>query len=181
MRVAITGGIGEGKSTVLGMLSELGAPTLSSDEVAREVFEEPATAKALAAIAGSNGSISRDELRQAIAGSADVRRAVNRLMHAQVMDVLLQSSAMFYEVPLLIEACAHGAFDRVWVVTCGPKMQRQRLLERYGDEHHVDALMRSQIPSRAKTCFADRIVRTNQPEESVRRLLSETWSQIRKE
>lgn len=73
------------------------------------------------------------------------------------------------EIPLLIEACLQGGFDRVWVVTCGADEQRRRLVERLGGEAGAEALLGSQLPTRAKIPFADVVIRTNQPEWSVKR------------
>ncbi len=169
MRVAITGGIAEGKSTVLANLHSLGYSTASADEMAREVFAREDVQAQLAASTGLAAPLSPAGLREAISKEPDLRRAVNAIMHPLVHDLLETSVADFIEVPLLFEACIYGLFDRVWVVTCGESEQRRRLLERYGD----DAIIATQIASRAKTAFSDRIIRTNQPPETVSRLLSE--------
>lgn len=178
MRVAITGGIAEGKSTVLSMLAEAGHPAASADAVAREILSEPATRAALAEIAGLPLTFAPSELRQAIAASEAVRRAVNRLMHPAVMDRLAHSGATFFEVPLLVEACLQDRFDRIWVVTCGHEEQRRRLILRYGGEEHVDRMLAAQLPTRAKLPFADLIVRTNAPLDHVRRLLFSSVAEL---
>jgi dephospho-CoA kinase len=175
MRVAITGGIAEGKSTVLRILAELGYPVSSADAIARDLFLDPALNTRLAEVAGVPAPISPAALRAALA-STEVRRNVNRIMHAPVMERLEEEAAQFVEVPLLLEACLQSRFDRVWVVTCGEEEQRRRLQERYGSEADLIALVASQLPSRAKIPFADLVVRTNQPLENVRRLMSEAAS-----
>jgi dephospho-CoA kinase len=63
-------------------------------------------------------------------------------------------------------------------VTCGPHQQRKRLMKRYGDAAHVDRMLATQLPSRAKIPFADMIVRTNAPLDHVRRLLSEALAEL---
>jgi len=172
-RVAITGGIGEGKSTVLAMIAEQGYEVASADAIARELFLDPQINAQLAEIAGRKGSIAPKDLRDAIASSTTVRRDVNRLMHPLVLDRIARGSASFVEVPLLFETCMQGYFDRVWVVTCGEAEQQKRLLARYGDPNTVSALLSAQLPTKVKIPFADSIFRTNSAFEHVKRLLSE--------
>lgn len=104
---------------------------------------------------------------------AELRHEVNALMHPLILDELRSSQAQFVEVPLLLEAVLQGEFDRVWVVTCGVEEQRRRLVQRYGSDASAEAILSTQLPSRAKTPFSDQILRTNNSPEAVRRLLSE--------
>jgi dephospho-CoA kinase len=171
--VAVTGGIAEGKSTVLAELASMGHSTASADLLAREIFSDPQTNARLAAIAGTGGQILPAELRASMLASREIRRQVNRVMHPLVAQAIDRSGAQFVEVPLLIETCLQGDFDRVWVVTCGAEEQRRRLLERYRDESTVIAILAAQMPARAKIPFSDSIIRTNRPLQHVRRLLSE--------
>jgi dephospho-CoA kinase len=173
LRIAVTGGIAEGKSTVLGYLRDAGYDTISSDTVARELFETADLNEQLGRIAGLALPVSPAALRAAISNSPSIRREVNDLMHPAILARLKASSAPFLEVPLLIEACLQYEFDRVWVVTCGSQEQRARLLARYSDPEHVERLLRAQLPTTSKTPFSDFAVRTNAPEEAVRRLVVE--------
>jgi len=172
-RVGITGGIGEGKSTLLAMIAAEGYEVASADAIARELFSDPEVNAQLAEIAGLHGAISPKELREAIGRSTDVRRRINRLMHPLVLGRITTGTARFVEVPLLVETCMQGYFDRIWVVTCGVIEQRKRLLERYGDPNTVSALLSAQLPTNAKIPFADSIFRTNSPVHHVKRSLSE--------
>lgn len=165
-RVAITGGIAEGKSTVLGYLSSLGYKTLSADALARELFDEDSIQKELAALLGVEPPVQRSDLLRAIAAKPSLRRAVNRLFHPYLLPRLLDGGAEFIEIPLLIETCLQGLFDEVWVVTCGPDEQMRRLAARVGPREAVQ-LLAAQLPTQAKIPFADVIVRTNEPEERV--------------
>jgi dephospho-CoA kinase len=165
-RIAITGGIAEGKSTVLGYCKLAGYETLSADEVARDVFEANGVQGALAELLGCEPPVSRQALRTAIQADPEVRRSVNAITHPQILARMTESSARFVEVPLLIETCLHPEFDHIWVVTCGLEEQLTRLSTRIG-EAEAKALIATQLPSSAKTPFADLIIRTNQPERSV--------------
>jgi dephospho-CoA kinase len=178
MRVAITGGVGEGKSTLLGMLSEMGHSTASADAVARSVFLDPEVNTQLAVLANVLPPIDSDTLRAALSGSVSIRKGVNALMHRRVREEMARLQATFFEIPLLIETGMQADFDRVWVVTCGEQEQRRRLLQRYADPTIVSALIATQLPSRVKIAFADRVFRTNQPLNPVRRIVSEAVSEL---
>ncbi len=168
MRIAITGGIAEGKSTVLQMLREMGLKVASSDEVARELFQDADFNAQLARIIRLDAPVEPRTLRAAMLGSDSVRRSVNRLTHPIIGERVRRLGAAFVEVPLLFEACLQGQYDEAWVVTCGPEEQRRRLLERYGAEWDIDSLLRVQLPIRARTALADRVLRTNCPVGNVR-------------
>jgi dephospho-CoA kinase len=184
--IAVTGGIAEGKSTVLGYMASAGVSTLSSDAVAREVFEEPEVQRELSRLINSE-KVDRDALRARIAEEPHLRREVNRLMHPFVWKKIRNSKAVAVEIPLLLEACLQGEFARVWIVTCGPEEQLRRLARRLGSEDQAKKLIASQLPTQAKLVFGDRIVRTNEPPtgvchrvvEMIRHELDEQLVQVR--
>ena len=173
MRVAITGGIAEGKSTVLGYLRESGARTASADDAAREVFADASMQNRIAKLSGLRAPIDRETLRAAIAERPELRRELNLLMHGPILTRLMQSDALFVEIPLLIEACLQARFDRVWVVTCGRQEQLRRLAERLGGEPAALEMLETQLRTESKVPFADRIIRTNQAEPSVKHFVVE--------
>ena len=172
MRIAITGGIAEGKSTVLRMLADLGFAVASSDEFARTVFQSEDVQSELRSLLGAQEPVTRDLIRAAIQSSAEIRRSVNRIMHPRIRHLNENSDATFFEVPLLIETCLQGKYDRVWVVTCGQAEQERRLRVRYGPELSFEKLVATQVSARVRLAFADRIFRTNEPVDAVLQSLS---------
>lgn len=164
--IAITGGIAEGKSTVLQMLADSGYRTVSADGIAREVFQTPWAQARMAEIFGVQ-SPSRETIREMISEKPGLRRALNQVMHGPIWKGILESGAQFVEIPLLVETCLHPRFRVVWMVTCGFDEQLRRLSERLGGEPAAVQMMSTQLSSRAKAQFADRIVRTNAELNSV--------------
>lgn len=162
---AITGGIAEGKSTVLNYLAEAGWRTASADLVAREVFERAETQEFLSA---RLGTADRVAIRQRLS-EPHVRRLLNGYMHGPVWAALVETEADVVEVPLLIETVLHPRCAGVWVVTCGVDEQRRRLIQRLGDPREVDRLLATQLSSQIKRVFADRVIDSNLPEPHVRR------------
>lgn len=173
MRVAITGGIAEGKSTVLSALASVGYDVVSADAIAREVFEEPATQAALARLMGESGPVDRARLRELIGRRPELRREVNRIMHPTIRHRMAASPARFFEIPLLVEGGMAHRYDYVWVVTCGPELQRQRLIARVGSETEADRLIATQLPTSVKIPFADWVVDTRILPETVAALVQQ--------
>lgn len=177
MRIALTGGIAEGKTTVLEAIGQMGIPTESADRVAARVLQQPEVRSAVASGLGLDGSFTREELRARITSDPTARRFLNRLMHRAVVEEMWRSPAVVFEVPLLVEACLFGRFDRVWVTCCGHEEQIRRLTERLGDRKEAQKMAALHLPTCVKAVFADRILRTDQPLglvlEDVRSLLGE--------
>ncbi|MCW5939793.1 MAG: dephospho-CoA kinase [Fimbriimonadaceae bacterium] len=167
VRLAVTGGIAEGKSTVVAELERLGLRAVSADTVAKEVMEVPEILAEVARASGLATPLDREALRLNLASDPRSRRAVNAIVHGETARRLLSADADVAEVPLLIEACLQWAFQRVWVVTCGPVEQRKRMVARCGDEVLADRLIATQLPTTTKLAFADAILRTDREPSTV--------------
>lgn len=173
MKIAVTGGIASGKSTLLQMLRERGVPTLSADAVARDILWNPDVQEQLMREFSVSDEISPVVLRGLISQGDDYRRAVNRIMHPVIAEELANSGALVIEVPLLFETCLHVAFDATWVAYCSRETQAARLVERYGGSDQF-APFSWQLDSKISYSFADSIIRTDSSkEESLKSLLQE--------
>ncbi|MFN7019256.1 MAG: dephospho-CoA kinase [Fimbriimonadales bacterium] len=191
-RIAITGGVAEGKTTVLRSFESLGAATLSSDTLAatlllpgtelwRELIQEFGQA-----IVGADGTLARERLAQLAFSDIQRRRRLNRLVHPAVVEALeTQLHALepppafvFIEVPLLIETALQGWFDRVIVVLATPALQRQRLLERGVPIERARQIMQAQLPTRCKIAFADWVIRTHRSLEQVEQQARRIWHSL---
>jgi dephospho-CoA kinase len=173
LKIAITGGIAEGKSTVLGYIQERGISTFSADDASRQVFETPAIQTQIASALGLVEPLTRDSVRHAMAQNPSSRRTVNAIMHGPIWELLRSFRGEVVEIPLLLEACLYSAFDRVWVVTCGNEEQLARLTRRLGNGAAAKKLLETQLPTTVKCAFADRIVRTNKNEATVKAYVTE--------
>lgn len=165
--LAITGGIAEGKSTVLAMLAERGWPTLSADEVARSVLDIDEVRAQVAHELDLDAAFTRSQVLARVVADHGARRRLNSVLHGEVWDRILDSGARAVEMPLLVEACLVGRFSRIWCVTCGEAEQRRRLVERLGDARQAALLLATQLPTEVKSAFADAIVRTDRPMPDV--------------
>lgn len=189
LRIAITGGVAEGKTTVLRIFESLGAHTLSSDQLAAtlllpgtEVWEQ-LVREFGQAITAADGTLVRERLAALAFGEPAIRRRLNRIMHPAVVRALQAhieghtSSPTFVviEVPLLIEVALQDYFDAVVVVQATPALQRQRLLHRGISLQQAQQIMRAQLPTRCKTVFADWVIRTHRTLDLVEAQTRRIW------
>jgi dephospho-CoA kinase len=155
--VAITGGIGAGKSEALAAFARHGAATISSDAVVHELYDDPEVKKALEERFSTSD---KAEIREQVVGDRDALVWLEGLLHPRV---LLRTEAWrdelsrlpeppalaVNEVPLLYEAGAEGRFDAVVVITA----PRDVRAERAGDR--LDEREQRLIPDEEKIERAD--------------------------
>ena len=124
-KVAITGGIGSGKSTVLSILRNKGFVVFSCDEVYKEVITSNQYIEKISKYfpkAVINGVIDRAILSETIFQSAEQQELLNSIAHPLIIERLFQkieksnADLVFVEVPLLFEANLESKFDNVIVV-----------------------------------------------------------------
>ncbi len=179
MKIALTGGIAQGKSTVLEGLRLCGIQVASADAMARECLESADNARRIAEAAGLDQPLDRDALRRRLADDSAVRIAINSIIHPCVLQKIRESNAVVIEVPLLIESAIMSEFDAIWCVTCRPEEQKRRLAERLGSGAEAERLIAIQLPSQVKETFAEEIIRTDDEPERVFRDILQTahrWS-----
>ena len=146
--VGLTGGIGSGKSTVAGMLSNLGALIIDSDAIARSV-----TAPYGAAIAAirtefgpdfvtADGALDRDRMRELAFQDAGSKRKLEAIIHPLVGQITAKHAqsaidekhpCVVFDIPLLVES-GHWRLklNRIIVVDCAEETQVERVMARNG-------------------------------------------------
>lgn len=173
MRIAVTGGIAEGKSTLLKLLAGMGFECASADAAARDIFFDPSVQRDLAYLLGVEAEVSPQLLRTMIASDDALRREINLLLHPRIMALVLQQTATFFEIPLLIETCLQAQFDAIWVAKCSPETKLQRLEER-GIKEPSNQMFQVQFESEARLAFADSVFDTDLA-------IAQTAEQLKKE
>ena len=123
--IAVTGGMGSGKSTVMRMIAECGYPTLSADEVAHHIYEdEKVYHDTLSAFPScfDNGVLNRKKLADTVFIDQNKRSVLEGITHPAIMQKLfLQAETLlgkyiFFEIPLLFEGGYQNLFDHIIVV-----------------------------------------------------------------
>ncbi|MEX2614038.1 MAG: dephospho-CoA kinase [Gaiellaceae bacterium] len=175
--VAITGGIGAGKSSALASFRSHGAATVSSDEIVHHLLAtDPEVKQALVErlgeeILGEDGAPDRERIALRVFKDRDALDFLEKLLHPLVSREYLawreQLAALpnpprvcVTEVPLLYEAGGEKRFDKVVVVTAPAKLREARRGGRTDDRES------RLLPDREKTKQADFVyVNTGTPEE----------------
>jgi dephospho-CoA kinase len=175
VRIGLTGGIGSGKSTVLGMLRDLGAAAIDADAISRATTAAGGGAIALIAqkfgpdFITPEGALDRGRMRERAYAHPEARRELEQIIHPLVgeeiqrqVDAALASGArcIVFDIPLLVESGRWRAqVDRVLVVDCEPETQVARVTARSGlaaDE--VRAIIAAQAPRALRLAAADLVI-----------------------
>jgi dephospho-CoA kinase len=170
-RVALTGGIASGKTTVANLFATHGVPVIDTDVIAREVVEhgQPALAAVVEAfgtqVLAEDGRLDRPRLREQIFGDAEARRRLEAILHPAIraeMERQSRAAAGPYQVlviPLLVEGGRRDHIDRVLVVDVPEATQIERLLRRDGvPREQAEAALRAQASREARLAFADDVI-----------------------
>jgi dephospho-CoA kinase len=173
-RVALTGGIASGKTTVANLFAGLGVPLIDTDVIARQVVEpgQPALAEVVAAfgpeVLGADGRIDRRRLRERIFADPAARQRLEAILHPAIraeMERQSREAGGAYQVlviPLLTEGRRRDHVDRVLLVDVPEELQVQRLMMRDGVTHEqAQASLNAQATRAERLAMADDIVRNN--------------------
>ncbi len=180
-RIAITGGIGTGKSTVAQMLVDAGAALIDADAIVHALYTNDAGLRAQLAttfganVLDANGQINRPRLATIVFADTARRTQLEALVHPLVRSRMQQRAQQLeqsgvtlivFDIPLLFEsylpALGHNPFDAILVVACDAAAQIARLQKRY----HCDAAtaserIDSQLPLAEKIRRADCVITTD--------------------
>lgn len=139
MKIAVTGGIGSGKSTLCRLLKTKNFPVFSCDEIYLSLCSEPEFLGELNAhFQGcvKNGALDRAYLSQLVFHSEAARQELNALSHPKIMARLFEKmqhhALAFAEVPLLFECGTSNLFDKVFVVLREKKQRIHSVMLRSG-------------------------------------------------
>ena len=140
-KIAITGGIGSGKSTVSAYIKEQGYPVFSCDEIYKEIITTPTYVNAIQKVFPNvihNGEIDRKRLSEQVFTDEKKRLRLNAVAHPLIMQRLMEkmqactSELIFAEVPLLFEGGYQNLFDQIIIVKRSVEQRIQSVCERDG-------------------------------------------------
>jgi dephospho-CoA kinase len=181
MKIALTGSIGMGKSTVAAMFAETGIPVFDADA---EVRRMQAYGGILVEEIGErfpgtviDGAVDRDRLSGYVLADRDQLAALELIVHPAVVrarehfiDVNRGAPALLFEIPLLFETGGEAGFDKVIVVSAPADVQRRRVLGREGmTEEKLSGLLARQLPDAEKRERADFVIDTGGSLDETRR------------
>ena len=195
--IGLTGNVATGKSLVARMLSELGAHVIDADALTHELERQgrPAYAAIVAAfgpgILRADGEIDRAQLGKLVFSDPKALRRLEAIVHPavtaeiarQISDLKSQTldkrAVIVVEAIKLIEAGLHKQCDALWVVTCRPGLQLDRLIRTRGlSEANARLRIVAQPPQSEKAALADVLIENNGTLDELRAQVRHHWEQI---
>jgi dephospho-CoA kinase len=193
-RVALTGGIGTGKSYVLARMRDAGVPVIDADLLAREAVApgspglDAVVARFGPDVLSRDGSLDRGRLAEIVfrdkAGRHDLEAIVHPYVRRRIDNFFLsvpdEVPFAVADIPLLYETGRQRQFDRVIVAACSRDTQIARVMKRGGllreeAERRVDA----QLPIDAKVALADDVIRTDGSYEDTNAQVRDVLARLR--
>lgn len=175
MLVALTGGIGSGKSTVAARWVELGATEIDADVLAREVVEPGSAGLAQVAdefgsdVVRSDGTLDRQLLASRAFANPERRKKLEAILHPLIQERAKQltdglEGLIVYTIPLLVETESPLKFDRVVTVSCPEAVRVDRLVTLRGlSSEEALARIRSQAKDEEREAVSDTVIHSDCP------------------
>ena len=172
IRIALTGSIGMGKSTVAKMFERAGVPLFDADAV---VHKLQAPGGGLVEKIGELfpgcvrcGTLDRECLAEIVLADPSKLSMLEHIVHPAVREAREEfvaahrdSPALLFEIPLLFETRGEEDFDKVVVVSAPPEVQRARVLQRTGmTAAKLESILARQTPDSEKRARADFVIDT---------------------
>ena len=180
MTIAVTGPFASGKSTFVRLLGELGAETISADEIVHDLLaEDEQTISRVVERFGSDvlkdRSVDRRALARKVFGDPEALRDLEDILHPLVRReterrVDASGADLFVtEVPLLFEAESGGDYDYTVAVVVPEERRRAWATERGVDEAALRAIEARQLPQEEKARRADIVVQNDSGVDKLKR------------
>jgi dephospho-CoA kinase len=190
--IGLTGPIGCGKSTVAGWLGGRGAVVIDADGVARSVSApgQPGHDAVLAVFGDDvrvdDGTLDRAALARIVFRDPDALRRLEAILHPLVRTRILAeldaareagAPAVVVEAIKLVEGGLATLCDEVWLVTCAPGAQRERVIDRGLDPADADRRIAAQagMVERVRP-VATRVIDTSGPSDDARARVAAAWA-----
>lgn len=184
LTIAITGGIGSGKSCAAAYINEYGFTVIDADAMSREMTSAGGKAMPFIkeqfgpAFINEDGSLNRAAMRDLIfrdpRKKALLEEGTTKVVLADIEAIKKEKAAcgdkaIFFDIPLLFETGTEDDYDLVWVVTADHGIRSGRVMERDGiDASIIGLIMDSQEGEEEKVKKADYVICNNGSQEELR-------------
>jgi dephospho-CoA kinase len=188
--VALTGGIGSGKSTVGQIFAQLGATVIDSDQLARDVIERGSIGfNEVVAKFGDeilkNGEIDRQILASLIFKDPAKRSELEQITHplirkafAKVVSSASPDSIIINQIPLLVESNHDYKFDHIITVSASESIRSERLIKRGLTNEQIKQRMQAQATDQMRENIADSVIVNEKSEQEITDQVEKIWEQL---
>jgi dephospho-CoA kinase len=174
--IALTGGIGSGKTAVSDRFAALGVPVIDTDLIAREVVEpgQPALDRLVEAfgegVLDAGGNLDRRGLRDLVFSDAAARRQLEEILHPEIRELALrriagvESPYCIVVIPLLNSPDSFPGLDRVLVVDAERSARVERVMSRDNvSREQAATVIQAQINRDQRLAMADEVLENSGP------------------
>jgi dephospho-CoA kinase len=137
MKIAISGGIGTGKSEVLKVLKDAGMRVESADLINKNLLNNNLFLNKLILFfpecKNANGNFDFKKLKELIFNNAEKRNLLNSIAHPKILQYIKNiktEEIIFIEIPLLVESKSAYLFDKIWAVKSSDQSRIERITKR---------------------------------------------------
>ena len=185
--VALTGGIGSGKSTVGQIFGDLGAIVTDSDQLARDVVERGTTGfdQIIAAFGDEvlkNGDLNRAALADLVFKDPAKRKQLEQITHplirkafAKIVESANGDSIVVNQIPLLVESNHDYKFDHVITVSASEAVRIERLLKRGMNLTQIQQRLQAQSNDAQREKISDSIIRNDNSQADLLSEVEKVW------
>ena len=170
LRVALTGGIGSGKSSAAEIFAALGAVVVDSDEIARKVLDRESVGFGeVVAVFGDQilaaGEIDRKKLGQLVFSDPKERKKLEQITHPlirkefeRIIKNVPENSIVINQIPLLAESKYDYKFDYVIAISAPIEVRKNRLLERGMKSYEIEQRLAAQASDADRVKIANEVI-----------------------
>ena len=185
--VALTGGIGSGKSTVGQMFQDLGAIVTDSDQLARDVVERGTTGfdQIIAAFGDEvlkNGDLNRAALADLVFKDPAKRKQLEQITHplirkafTKIVESANGDSIVVNQIPLLVESNHDYKFDHVITVSASEAVRIERLLKRGMNLTQIQQRLQAQSNDAQREKISDSVIRNDGSQTDLLSEVEKVW------
>ena len=185
--VALTGGIGSGKSTVGQIFGDLGAIVIDSDQLARDVVERGTTGfdQIIAAFGDEvlkNGDLNRAALADLVFKDPAKRKQLEQITHplirkafAKIVESAKGDSIVVNQIPLLVESNHDYKFDHIITVSASEAVRIERLLKRGMNLTQIQQRLQAQSNDVQREKISDSIIRNDNSQADLLSEVEKVW------
>ena len=185
--VALTGGIGSGKSTVGQIFEDLGAIVTDSDQLARDVVERGTNGfdQIIAAFGDEvlkNGDLNRAALGELVFKDPDKRKQLEQITHplirkafSKIVESSKGDSIVVNQIPLLVESNHDYKFDHVITISASEDVRIERLLKRGMNLNQIKQRLHAQSTDAQREQISDSIIRNDKSQTELLPEVEKIW------
>ncbi|MBS4168237.1 dephospho-CoA kinase [Parachlamydia sp. AcF125] len=193
-KIAVTGGLSSGKSSVCRFFKDLGAYVVSADLIVHQLLSpETAPGQKVIRLLGEeilvDRQIDRLKVAQKVFNNPELLKSLEKILHPAVLDEIernyqtayreQKTSLFMAEVPLLFEIGAEKRYDCAIAILADPKVSQQRFMDATGlDAIAYDKRMAQQLSPYEKAYKADYVIINNGNLADVQEMVKILFDQL---